>query len=438
MPISSNRSHLIVLLAAVAAATLACQESPLQKPEPKSLTVRDVPAVRLNYKYEADVPPPADIPVRKPEERSSSVQSDFDNNRPEELLDQTLASPDQKHVLAVYHRLTDAGSEYRLDMYTPDGKLLRKMTSDTMAVYFPETIVWSPDSSTVAFVAMARAGLGATIGSPTPGSAVKPTEPAKTEPTVEQDANTETAAETPAQPREPTPEAPTGILTFRTQQIYISSADGTGVKPVTVNEGLIYFYYTWSPDSSMLAALATTSREWRYQEIVAESKKELMVPQGRLRIIEKNGRERRLDDALTAVHPVWSPDSTKVAIGFASQVRIYDAAGTNPTQAAVPLRNELLISSQAYDLQVQRQAQEANIETENRPAATPAQPLSMLPDEKSLVSYNPIVQLSWAKDDLIYLETAYLKQMKNQADNVTSFARWHRLALTPQPPAPVR
>ena len=46
----------------------------------------------------------------------------------------------------------------------------------------------------------------------------------------------------------------------------------------------------------MLAALATTAREWKYQEITADSKGEMMVPVGRLRIIEKNGRERRLDD----------------------------------------------------------------------------------------------------------------------------------------------
>ena len=30
-------------------------------------------------------------------------------------------------------------------------------------------------------------------------------------------------------------------------------ADGGGVKPVTENEGLIYFYYTWSPDSRWIA-----------------------------------------------------------------------------------------------------------------------------------------------------------------------------------------
>jgi hypothetical protein len=160
------------------------------------------------------------------------------------------------------------------------------------------------------------------------------------------------------------------------------------------------------------------------------------VPHGLPRNIENNGLERRIDDILTSVHTVWSPDSTKVAAAFDTQIRIYDAAGTNPTQAAIPLRNQLLLSSQVYDVQIQRQALEANANSEANPAATPDQPVSMLPDEKSLVSYNPIVEIAWAQEDLLYLETAYLKRMKNEADNVTSFARWHRLALTPQVTAP--
>jgi len=59
-----------------------------------------------------------------------------------------------------------------------------------------------------------------------------------------------------------------------------------------------------------------------------------------------------------------------------------------------------------------------------------------LPDEKTLVSYNPIVALNWTADDLLYFQTAYIKRMKNEADSVTSFQRWHRLVLTPQVTTP--
>ncbi len=392
--------------------------------------MKDVPAVRLNYKYEADVPAPS-INNTVSEERDAAVQSDFDANRQFELLDRTILSPDKKRIVAVYHRISDVHSEYRLDMYSPDGTFQKKLTSDTMAVHFPETIVWSPDSISLAFVAMIRAGQSDPVSS----LAAFPTS-ADTRPTADNSITPSDELETEngitATPAAPTPAAPTGILTFRTEQIYICGADGSGVKPVTENEGLIYFYYAWSPDSSMLVALATTAREWKYAEIFAESKGEMMVPLGRPRIIEKNGRERRLDDNLTAVHPVWSPDSAKVAAAFDTQIRIYDASGTNPTQAAIPLRNQLLISSQAYDRDQQRQAQISNADANTVSTSTPDMPLSTLPDEKLLVSYNPVVELAWTADDLLYLKTAYVKRMKNEADNVTSFARWHRLALSTQ------
>ena len=416
-----------------------CQTDMFQQQNTAPPAMSTVPAVRLNFRYEADVPAPAaDANRTTAESRDAAVQAAFDAARPQELLDRTIPSPDKKRVVAVYHKVTDYSSEYRLDMYSADGKLLKKLTSDTMAVHFPDTIVWSPDSASLAFVAMIRVvapDLGLTpTGSPDLGNSAV-TAPADNANTAADDTNTEPAP----LPAAPTPDSPTGILTFRTEQIYTCTADGTGVKAITENEGLIYFYYAWSPDSSMLVALAATAREWKYLEVMAGSKGEMMVPQGRPRIIEKNGRERRLDDNLTAVRPVWSPDSSKVAAAFDTQIRIYDANGNNPTQAAIPLRNQLLISSQAYDREQQRQLQASTANTDANAAptqATPDQPLSTLPDEKLLVSYNPIVEIAWTADDLIYLQTAYLKRMKNEADSVRSFSRWHRLALTAQVPAP--
>lgn len=395
-------------------------------------SVGTVPAVRLNFRYEPDVPPPA-IEGAQPavQTLNDAVQADFDTNRAQEIVDQMITSPDKKRVAVVYHKVTDYSSEYRMDMYSVDGKLIRKMTSDAMAVHFPDTIVWAPDSSSIAFVAMLRVvapDLGLTQTSPpaaaNSNSAADPAAPSP-------EANTEPS---PAQPTVQTPAAPTGILTFRSEQIYVGDADGAGVKPITTNEGLIYFYYAWSPDSTMLLALAATTREWKYLEMTSAGKGEAMVPQGRLRIVEKNGRERRLDDNLTSVRPVWSPDSTKAAAAFETQVRIYDATGVNPTQAAIPLRNQLLISAQAYDREQQRASQAGN--TDAGPAPQPTQELSTLPDEKLLVSYNPIVELAWTTADLLYLQTAYLKRMRNEADNVRSFSRWHRLVFTPQPVNP--
>ena len=339
---SKNRVLPAIVLSSIASLLISCGSKPVESNSTGVTTLAQVPSVRLNYRYEADVPAPT-IPNATVEEQNAAVQADFDTNRTQEQLDRTITSPDKKRVLAVYRNVTDLSSEVRLDMYSPDGQLLRKVTADTMAVHFPDTIVWSPDSSSVAFVAMLRA-LTPLSSTPTPAAAGSAT-PLGAEPASPVEPTPAPAA---------TPAAPTGVLTFRTEQLYICNADGSGLKPLTQNEGLIYFYYVWSPDSTMLAALATTAREWRYLEVLAEQKGEIMVPLGRPRVVEKNGRERRLDDNLTAVRPVWSPDSAKVAAAFETQIRIYDAGGVNPTQAAIPLKNQMLISAQAYDRQQQQ------------------------------------------------------------------------------------
>ncbi|HTK37617.1 MAG TPA: hypothetical protein VL325_03920 [Pyrinomonadaceae bacterium] len=435
-----SKTTLFIILAAIVF-SVACQKNILQPQLSAPTSMKDVPAVRLNYRYEPDVPAPSEN-ARPADERNASVQNDFDQHRPQELLDRTITSPDKQHVLAVYHRTGDVLSEFRLDMYSPDGKLLRKVTPDAMAVHFTDAIVWAPDSSAVAFVAMVRVPqIGGENQSP---AATAPTPPA---PESSPDANAATVPENTeaTTPTGPTPAAPVGVLLFRTEQLYICNADGDGTKPLTQNEGLIYFYYAWSPDSSMLAALAVTAREWQFLNAQADTKGELFIPTGRPRVIEKNGRERRLDDGLTQVHPVWSPDSAKVAGAFGTQVRIYDATGNNPTQAAIPLQNQLLLSSQAYDREEQQKLQAANSNAvANAPANTTAtntaavnspsnQPQGTLPDPSTLVSFNPIVDLVWNADDLIYFQTAFVKKMKNDADSVTSFARWHRLVLSVQP-----
>ena len=418
---------LLTLVVGLASCSRDAGNSSNSTAAPSSLS--QVSAVRLNFRYEPDVPGPTDQPPSNAEERSASLQSDFDQNRAQEILDKTLTSPDKKRVVAVYHRVNDAPSEYRIDMYEPDGHLLRKVTPDTMAVHFPDTIVWAPDSSAVAFVATTRAQMAEAATAPTPPSLPNPQESS----TVNPDEQTPVAMSTPA----PTAAS---ILTFHTEQIYLCDTDGSGLKPVTQSEGRIYFYYVWSPDSAMLAALVTTSPEWASMQAQAASKKELFVPAGRPRIVEKNGRERLLDDAMTQTRPVWSPDSSKVAAAFDTQVRIYDASGTTPTQAAIPLRNQLLISSAAYDKQLEQQAAAENtVANANDQTAANAPPqTTTLPDPSKLVSFNPIVMLQWTSPDILYFQTGYIKQFENPADNRSSYLRWHRLVLSPQPAQPAR
>ncbi|MFL6466379.1 MAG: hypothetical protein ACJ72Z_00325, partial [Pyrinomonadaceae bacterium] len=154
-------SHIYRSLIASAAISLqllatACGSNDVQQPVNSPTTLGQIPAVRLNYRYEADVPPPTETVKAASEERNAAIQTDFDQNRAQEVLDKTFASANGKRIAALYHRLGDLPSEFRLDMYGDDGKLLHKMTADLMAVHFPDTIRWSPDSESLAFVAMLR------------------------------------------------------------------------------------------------------------------------------------------------------------------------------------------------------------------------------------------------------------------------------------------
>ncbi|CAN5175213.1 hypothetical protein BH20ACI1_BH20ACI1_25370 [soil metagenome] len=438
------------ILFALVLSVFGCQRTVVENKQTIApQTLRDVPATRLNFRLESDVPAPTLTNENvQSQERNAAVQNDFDQNRPQELLDRTITSPNQQRVLAVYHKVEDSQGDFRLDMYSPDGRFLQKITHDGMAIHYPETIVWSPDSGNVAFMAKTRVGQE---NNQSPEAASKQAESnANIASNIEANSNVETDANTNAPPVEPTTEgeAPKAVLTFRTEQIYISDANGNDVKPLTQNEGLIYFYFVWSPDSSMLVSLAATFQEWNFLQYQADGKGEVFVPMGRPRLIEKNGRERRLDDNLTAVPPVWSPDSAKIADAFNTQVRIYDAIGDAPTQAAIPLRNQLLISSKAFDEQLRKEEQGGNTNTEaNAPSntntnadtntnqttnAAPNQPIGTLPDESTLVSFNPIINLEWTQDSMLYLQTGYIKQMKNETDSARSYLRWHRLIFSPQ------
>lgn len=433
---------LVFALALILIGAFGCQKNATDTPTVTPSSLSGVPALRLNFRFENDVPAPVVTPQNNPaEEKNNAVQADFDQNRPEETLERTISSPDKKRLLVVYRKVGDVGDSYRLDMYSADGKLVRKITPNGLAIFYPDTIIWSPDSNNVAFVGVIR--LGQTVPTPLPDAPTPPNlEDTNANATADTnsanvDANTNTA---------PTAEQPKQVLTFRTEQIYICNADGGDLKPLTQNEGFIYFYFVWSPDSSALITLVTTWKEWQYMKYQADQRGEIFVPFGRPRLVEKTGRIRLLDDNLTAVRPVWSPDSAKVALAFDKDIRIYDAIGDAPSQAAVPLRNQLLMSSKTYDEEMKRKEglavntnananananTKANTNANTNVAALP-QDVNTLPDENSVISFLPIVQLEWTEDKMLYLQTGFVKDFKDSTQNTRSNMRWHRLLLSPQ------
>ncbi len=428
---------------------LACQKNTADEPTVTASALRDVPALRLNFRFENDVPAPPPNPQNvATEEKNAVIQADFDQNRPEETLERNLLSPDKKRYLVVYNKLNDLAGTFRLDMYSAEGKLLNKITPNGLAVYYPDTIIWSPDNNNVAFVGMVRLGQTVPVPTPTPDAPIPPN---LDNTNANVDANSNANGETNVNTVTPTtPENNKQVLTFRTEQIYICNADGGDVKPITQNEGLIYFYFVWSPDSSALAALAATWKEWQFLQYQADQKGENFVPLGRPRLVEKNGRIRLLDDGLTPVRPVWSPDSGKVAFAFDKEIRIYDAIGNAPTQAAIPLINQMKLAAKSFDEELKRKEAsnpivntntntKANANTNSKAntnaniptVATPTD-VNSLPDERTLISFNPIVQLEWSEEKILYLQTGFVKDFKDASQNTRSYLRWHRLMLSPQ------
>jgi len=409
----------------------ACQSTQQEQDYSKTVSLQNVPAIKLGFRFEADVPAPS-VDDDKLQERKSSaklgraelffpaVKEDFERNRPEEVLDETFVSPDGKRVLALYHRSQDAEKQYRLDLYSSDGKLLKTITPEGLAVvYFPDTVAWSPDSRNIAFTGTARLF---TSSNQIEQKAVLAPEMSNTVTQVEgntPDANT-VSSPTPQSPAEPTP-------VFRTEQVYICDSDGNNLRPLTQNEGLIHFYIAWSPNSEAILALALTWREWELERLEAQKKAEIFIPSGRPRIIERNGRVRLLDDRKTKVLPVWSPDSSKVAAAFDTEVRIYDAFSDNPTQASIPLKNQLLLASEKYEAQLKEKiSNDASSYSDNNSGVKP------LPKEEELVSYNPIISLIWFDQRILYFQTGYVKEMIDTAQSVRSFLRWHRVILSAQ------
>jgi hypothetical protein len=442
-----QRNFKIIFLSAILIVATSCQQISFDKRTVTPTSMRDVPALKLNFRFESDVPAPSVPAQNNTDERNAAIQADFDQNRAQEVVEKMIASPDKKRILAVYRKVEDQQAEYRLDMYSGDGKLLRKITPNGMAVHFPDTIVWSPAGTNVAFVGMTRSGQPNSIPETTaptpPDIGLDTNTPSNND--ANSNSNSNTNENTNANISTPTPEPPRSVLTFRTEQIYVCNSEGGDLKLLTQNEGLIYFYFVWSPDNSALATLAATWQEWRYGQSVANQKGEIFIPAGRPRLVEKTGRERLLDDKITQVQPVWSPDSAKIALGYDKEIRIYDAIGDAPTQAAIPIRNQLLISSKTFDDELKRKElsgnsnsnANVNINTNvnaNSSANTAVnQDINTLPDENTLVSFNPVVQLEWTEDKMLYLQTGYIKEMKDAANSARSYLRWHRLLFSPQP-----
>lgn len=369
-------------------------KSIIERQDVRPKVLRDVPARNLAYRLSPDVTPPSSS-LDDSMDKHGAVANNFSTTRKDDALVRTVASPDGRRVLALYGTGDEPGSTFRIDLYNSEGQFLRNLIPPDISCVFPETVSWSPDGNFINFIARRRVA-------PSP---------------------------TPTPPNEPEPE-PGGspvpspsvaplfapVASFNTEQIYICNRDGYDLKPLTSREGLIYFYFVWAPDGHAMAALACKEDEWNARE------RQFKLPAGRPRLIAPDGSERLLDDALTDALPVWSPDASKVATAFDTDVAIYDAGGKTPTQSRLPLGDQLIAASVAYEQKTTTKKVSSNANSA-APESTPV-PGGVPP------SFNPIVRLDWRSPETLNIQTAFVRLMPNETIN--TFQRWHTLTLSAQ------
>lgn len=391
----------ILTILAVLAFVVSCK-SVIDRQDVRPRILRDVPAQNLAYRFEPDISPPSDLNLDDSTDKFAAVQNDFNTpKRQNDALIRTVVSPDGRRVLALYGTADEPSSAFRIDLYNSDGQFLRNLIPPGISCVFPETVAWSPDGSLINFIAHRRV---VPVPSPTPLEDILPEAGASPVPS---------ASIAPAFPP---------VASFNTEQIYICNRDGDDLKPLTSREGLIYFYFAWAPDSHAMVALACKEDEWNARE------RQYKLPAGRPRLIDPDGKERLLDDGLTEALPVWSPDAAKVATAFDTDVTIYDAASNKPTQARLPLGDQLIVASVTYEQKTVIKKADPPKNANSKSAST--SPTSTSSQPATPASFNPIVRLEWPSPERLYFQTAYVRLMPSEAIN--TFQRWHSLNLSAQ------
>ena len=104
--------------------------------------LRDVPARRLAFSFQADVQPPAGVVAEETKTIIPAIQQDFDARRQDDALLRTVPSPDGQRALALYGTTDEPAQTFRIDLYSADGAFLRNVTPPNLAVVFQDSVGW--------------------------------------------------------------------------------------------------------------------------------------------------------------------------------------------------------------------------------------------------------------------------------------------------------
>ena len=413
--VSGRRAASLLALALLLLGAASCRSVRegvgLADVRPRSL--RDVPAERLAFRFEPDVPEerlPERLRKDDAEEPLAPIRADFEGRRGNtEALVRTVVDPTGQRALALYGT-GETDKDFRIDLYSTDGQFLRNVLPRDLTGVFPAEVAWSPDGQHILFVGVRNPALTA---------APTPREEAPAPPDLTPGPAAQPGAQAPSETTAPTPGAIIpSVQTFSTEQVYVGNRDGFELRPLTLRDGLIYFQLEWSPDGQSVAALAC--KEDEYNARLSQGR----LVAGRPRVITLAGEERLLDDRMTEVAPVFSPDASKVATAFDYEVAIYDAASSAPTAGAASLGEVLREASARYDERVFKKA--ASGQSNSAPLAEAP------PGGDVLISYNPFVRLEWTEAELIHAQTAYVHFFSNEPAPTIKYLRWHAVHISPQ------
>ncbi|HEY0385693.1 MAG TPA: hypothetical protein VGC64_06755, partial [Pyrinomonadaceae bacterium] len=145
----SRAARSLVILCVCLAA--GCRTNP-QKENVRPLSLRDVPAQRLAFSFKPDVDAAALKPMDDPAQ-TEKIQRDFETRRTDDALVRAVLSPDGQRVLALYETGDLQRGEFRIDMYSSDGQFLRNVTPPQLSCTFAPVVAWSPDGTSIAFIA---------------------------------------------------------------------------------------------------------------------------------------------------------------------------------------------------------------------------------------------------------------------------------------------